>query len=143
MSGQFATALTSVGVAPGDRVVVQVGKSPAAVGLYLGVLRMGAIFVPLNTAYTAREVEYFLADTEAKVFVCRPESRGMADDVALQKHGGVLAGLAHGVHGPDHGVVLLFNRAAERGLKDVENAHSGLLFGRDYEHVVGLTDPLD
>jgi len=49
-------------VAPGDRVVVQIEKSPLALALYLACLRCGAVYVPLNTAYTPHEVAYFLAD---------------------------------------------------------------------------------
>jgi len=68
-------ALHEMGVAPGDRVVVQVDKSPHAVALYLGCLRIGAVHVPLNTAYTAAEVAYFLTDAEPRLFVCMPEGR--------------------------------------------------------------------
>ena len=53
--------LLASGVGAGDRVVAQVGKSAAAILLYLGCLRAGAVFVPLNTAYQAAEVAYFLA----------------------------------------------------------------------------------
>ncbi|TIX07109.1 MAG: malonyl-CoA synthase, partial [Mesorhizobium sp.] len=51
-SAQLAHALVQSGVAPGDRVAVQVEKSPEAVLLYLACLRAGAVFLPLNTAYT-------------------------------------------------------------------------------------------
>ena len=49
---------------PGDRVLVQVNKSPEAVALYLGCLRAGLILVPLNTAYTESELRYFRQDAE-------------------------------------------------------------------------------
>src|SRR5262249_20289863 len=52
MSGRIAAALQARGVARGDRVVAQIDKSPEALGLYLACLRVGAAFVPLNTAYT-------------------------------------------------------------------------------------------
>jgi len=61
------------GVAPGDRVVVQIDKSPLALALYLACLRCGAVYVPLNTAYTPREVAYFLTDAAPRVLVTRPE----------------------------------------------------------------------
>ena len=54
-----------------DRVVVQVDKSVDAVSLYLACLRAGAIYIPLNTAYTPAEVGYFLSDSTPRVFVCR------------------------------------------------------------------------
>jgi malonyl-CoA/methylmalonyl-CoA synthetase len=69
LCAQMAAMLAAHGVSAGERVVVQVEKSVEAVALYLGCLRLGAIFVPLNTAYTAAEVAYFLEDAEPKLFV--------------------------------------------------------------------------
>jgi malonyl-CoA/methylmalonyl-CoA synthetase len=71
-SGRFANTLVGLGVMPGDRVAAQVEKSFEALMLYLGALRAGAAFLPLNTAYTAAEVEYFLTDAEPRVFVADP-----------------------------------------------------------------------
>jgi len=70
-SRRMATALGELGVGAGDRVLVQVDKSPHAVALYLGCLRVGAVFVPLNTAYTSEEVGYFVTDSRPAVLVCR------------------------------------------------------------------------
>ena len=72
VSARFAAALVGLGVKPGDRVAVQVEKSFEALMLYLGTVRAGAIFLPLNTAYTPAEIEYFLGDAEPAVFVCDP-----------------------------------------------------------------------
>ncbi|RUZ52267.1 malonyl-CoA synthase, partial [Mesorhizobium sp. M7A.F.Ca.US.003.02.2.1] len=63
-SAQLAHALLQLDVEPGDRVAVQVEKSPEAVMLYLACLRAGAVFLPLNTAYTLAELEYFFGDAE-------------------------------------------------------------------------------
>ncbi|WP_332682666.1 malonate--CoA ligase [Bosea sp. (in: a-proteobacteria)] len=71
-SARYAGALVSLGVKPGDRVAVQVEKSIEALMLYLGTVRAGAIFLPLNTGYTPAEIEYFLGDAEPSVFVCDP-----------------------------------------------------------------------
>ena len=71
-------ALAELGVRAGDRVVVQVAKSPECVALYLGCLKLGAVYVPLNTAYTPREVEYFLADAEPALFVCAEEAQSVS-----------------------------------------------------------------
>ncbi|MEM1249620.1 MAG: AMP-binding protein [Acidobacteriota bacterium] len=68
-----AGALTELGVQPGDRVVVQVEKSPEAVALYLGVLWAGAVFVPLNVAYTAAEVAFFVEDCAPRLVVVDPQ----------------------------------------------------------------------
>ncbi|TMJ46750.1 MAG: malonyl-CoA synthase, partial [Alphaproteobacteria bacterium] len=71
-SGRLANILVLRGVEPGDRVAAQVEKSPEALILYLAVLRAGAVYLPLNTAYTLAELEYFLSDAEPKVVVCDP-----------------------------------------------------------------------
>ena len=72
LSSRIATVLQRAGVATGDRVLVQIEKSAEAVGLYLACLRMGAVYVPINTAYTEPEVDYFLRDAQPAVFVCPP-----------------------------------------------------------------------
>jgi malonyl-CoA/methylmalonyl-CoA synthetase len=69
LSARFAAALTNHGVKPGDRVVVQVLKSVDAVLLYLACLRLGAIYVPLNTSYTSSEVQFFIDDASPALFV--------------------------------------------------------------------------
>jgi malonyl-CoA/methylmalonyl-CoA synthetase len=71
-SAQLAQALVSLGVAPGDRVAVQVAKSSEAVLLYLACLRAGAVYLPLNDAYTLPELEYFLADASPRLLVGDP-----------------------------------------------------------------------
>jgi malonyl-CoA/methylmalonyl-CoA synthetase len=70
-SSRLAARLQACGVEPGDRVLVQVDKSPEAVGVYLACLRIGGVFVPINTAYTDPEVDYFIEDAEPRLFVCR------------------------------------------------------------------------
>ena len=69
---RFAALLDAMGIEPGDRVAVQTEKSPEAVFLYLACLRNGAVFLPLNTAYPAAELEFFLSDSEPRIFVCNP-----------------------------------------------------------------------
>jgi malonyl-CoA/methylmalonyl-CoA synthetase len=72
LSIRFAAALSRRAVQAGDRVVAQVEKSPEVIALYLACLRLGAAFVPLNTAYTLAEVEYFLTDAAPRMAVVRP-----------------------------------------------------------------------
>ncbi|TXM75557.1 malonyl-CoA synthase [Methylobacterium sp. WL69] len=81
-SGAYAAALVGLGVKPGDRVAVQAEKSPEFLFLYLGTVRAGAVFLPLNTAYTAHEVAYFLGDAEPTVFVCDPGKQEALEPVA-------------------------------------------------------------
>ena len=71
---RLAAVLRELGVKPGDRVAAQVDKSPEAVLLYLACLQTGGVFLPLNTAYTGAEIDYFLGDAEPRLFVCRPET---------------------------------------------------------------------
>lgn len=72
VTARYAHALAASGVGPGDRIAVQVEKSPEAVFLYLASLRAGAVYLPLNTAYTAAELGYFVADAEPALIVCDP-----------------------------------------------------------------------
>jgi malonyl-CoA/methylmalonyl-CoA synthetase len=69
-SAGFASALVARGVEVGDRVAVQAEKSLDMLMLYLGCLRAGAVFLPLNTAYTTGELDYFMRDAEPRLFVC-------------------------------------------------------------------------
>jgi malonyl-CoA/methylmalonyl-CoA synthetase len=89
LSGRMANALVDLGVKPGDRVAAQVEKSAEALMLYLASLRAGAVYLPLNTAYTAGEVRYFLGDAEPTLFVCRPELaeplRALAAEVGVPR----------------------------------------------------------
>jgi malonyl-CoA/methylmalonyl-CoA synthetase len=71
-AGQMANALVSRGVKPGDRVAAQTEKSVPGLVLYLGTVRAGAIYLPLNTAYTLNELEYFITDAEPSLVVCDP-----------------------------------------------------------------------
>jgi malonyl-CoA/methylmalonyl-CoA synthetase len=84
-SARVANALMALGVKPGDRVAVQAEKSPAFIDLYLGCVRAGAVFLPLNTAYTPAEVEYFLGDAEPALFVCDPAKRAALEPIAKAK----------------------------------------------------------
>jgi malonyl-CoA/methylmalonyl-CoA synthetase len=72
-SGRFARLLGDLGVQPGDRLAVQVDKSPEAVFLHLASLRLGAVYLPLNTAYRDAEMTHFFTDAEPKALICRPE----------------------------------------------------------------------
>ena len=68
-----AGRLVAEGVQPGDRIALQAEKSHAGVMVYLGVIMAGAVFLPLNSAYTSAEVDYFIRDAEPKAFITDPE----------------------------------------------------------------------
>jgi malonyl-CoA/methylmalonyl-CoA synthetase len=71
-AGQMANVLVSRGVKPGDRVAAQTEKSVPGLVLYLATVRAGAVYLPLNTAYTLNELEYFIGDAEPSLVVCDP-----------------------------------------------------------------------
>ena len=71
-SAMLANVLESLELPPGSRVAVQTDKSVEALMLYLAVLRSGHVYLPLNTAYQAAEISYFVGNAEPAVFVCTP-----------------------------------------------------------------------
>jgi len=89
ISGQIASAIDALGVRPGDRVAVQVEKSPLALMLYLACVRCGAVYLPLNTAYTLAELDYFIGDAEPRLVVVSSNKRADAEKVA-QGYGAIL-----------------------------------------------------
>jgi malonyl-CoA/methylmalonyl-CoA synthetase len=101
-SAQAANALVALGVKPGDRVAVQIEKSTDVIVVTLACLRAGAVLLPLNTAYTLAELEYFLGDAEPALTLCRPDGlesvRALAQGLNLRsveslgvKHDGTFA----------------------------------------------------
>ncbi len=78
-AGRMANHLVACGVKVGDRVAAQTEKSVAALVLYLATVRAGAIYLPLNTAYTLAELDYFIGDAEPALVVCDPAK---ADGIA-------------------------------------------------------------
>src|SRR5664279_3615077 len=71
-AGQMANVLVARGVKTGDRVAAQTEKSVSGLVLYLATVRAGAIYLPLNTAYTLNELDYFITDAEPALVVCDP-----------------------------------------------------------------------
>lgn len=71
-AGRMANVLVARGVKPGDRVAAQTEKSVPGLVLYLAAVRAGAAYLPLNTAYTLNELEYFITDAEPSLVVCDP-----------------------------------------------------------------------
>jgi len=96
LAGRMAAVLADLGAGPGDRVVVQVEKSPESLCLYLACVRAGVALVPLNPAYTANEVAYFVIDAEPAVIVVDPAGQ-LAAAAMAERHGATL--LTLGVDG--------------------------------------------
>jgi malonyl-CoA/methylmalonyl-CoA synthetase len=105
-SARIAHLLVALGLKPGDRVAAQVEKTPEALVLYLAALRAGMVFLPMNPAYQRHEIDYFLRDAEPGLFVCRPQNRALANELALQ------AGVPHVLELDDSGRGSLIDAAA-------------------------------
>jgi len=94
LSGRFAGFLANKGVGPNHRVAAKVEKSVEAVALYLATLRAGAVYLPLNTAYTPAETEYFVRDAQPTLIVCDPKEEADLRAIAA-KAGGHVETLDH------------------------------------------------
>jgi malonyl-CoA/methylmalonyl-CoA synthetase len=83
-TAKIANLLASLGLPENSRIAVQVEKSPEALFLYLATLRAGYIYLPLNSAYQAAELEYFIGDAEPAVVVCAPKNFGPVAHIAFK-----------------------------------------------------------
>ena len=80
-AAQYAHQITASGLVAGDRLAVQIGKSANALAVYAACVQAGVIFLPLNTAYTGAEIEYFIDNSGAKLVLCDGEKQ--ADIAAI------------------------------------------------------------
>ncbi len=145
-SAAIARGLVDAGLKPGDRVSVQIEKSPEALCLYLGCLRAGLVYHPLNLAYTTAELEYFLSNAEPSAVVCDPGSReallpiaeaaGTANVYTLDAKGtGTLADLADAADAAfepvlrerDDMAALLYSSGTTGVPKGIQLTHGNLL----------------
>jgi len=86
-AGQMAAELAALGVAPGDRVAVQVEKSHENVAVFLAALQAGAVYLPLNVGYTMAELDYFIGDAEPRVMVADPANAAALTPLVEQRGG--------------------------------------------------------
>ena len=121
LSARLANVLAERGVAPGDRVAVQVEKSAEALVLYLACLRAGAVYLPLNTGYTVAELDYFFNDARPALVVASPQNAEKLGPIVVAC-GAVLETL------DDAGGGTLLTRAAAAGseFSDVDRGPSDL-----------------
>ena len=113
-SAAIAAVLAANSLQKGDRLVAQIDKTPLGVSLYLACLRKGIVYIPLNTAYTSSELEYFLEDSQATLLVCAPDKQETLAPLAealgiaqiftadVNGQGSLLAQCLH--HQPDTGI---------------------------------------
>ncbi len=119
-----AGRLVAEGVQPGDRIALQAEKSIESVMIYLGVLKAGAVYLPLNAAYTPAEVDYFIRDAEPRAFITDPptyvsESRAFPPlDSAVPRGDGDLAAIIYtsGTTGRSKGAMLTHGNLAANAI---------------------------
>ena len=117
--GRLAALLKARGVGVGDRVAAQAAKSPQGLMLYLAALQVGAVFLPLNPAYTDAEIAYFLEDAEPALFV--------TDAEALAQEAATLAPLAAVHHAqPDDLAALVYTSGTTGRAKGAMLSHANL-----------------
>ena len=121
-TAMLANLLDSLALPAGARVAVQTEKSVEALLLYLAVLRAGLVYLPLNTAYQASEIEYFIGNAEPSVVVCSGKNFSWVSKIAFRcgtahvftlnddRTGGLLQRAVH--HGTEH-------TPAQRGADDL------------------------
>ena len=141
LAARAANAYAAAGLGVGDRVVVQVGKSPTALALYAGAVQAGVVYLPLNTAYTPDEVAYFRDDSSARLLICDPASEptleGTCPVLTLAEDGdsGSFLDLMAGQEdvapvaerGPDDLAALLYTSGTTGRSKGAMLTHSNLL----------------
>jgi malonyl-CoA/methylmalonyl-CoA synthetase len=118
-AARYACLLAGLGLVPGDRVAVQVEKSPEALLLYLGCLRAGLVYLPLNSAYQEGEVGYFLENAEPRAIVAQPRNLAWLEPLAGR------LGIRHVFALDEHGRGSLVDAAASADLRFRTIARSG------------------
>ena len=83
-TAMMANLLQGLGIPKGSRVAVQVEKSPEALFLYLATIKAGYVYLPLNTAYQAAEIEYFIQNAEPAVMVCSSKNFAWVSKIAFK-----------------------------------------------------------
>jgi len=110
-ASRVAHALVRLGVQPGDRVVVMLPNCPQVMQSYGGILRVGAVIVPVIFLLGEAEVAHILADSEARVVITSSDMVGK-----IEKQIGVLPNLRH---------VLLVSGGGQSGLRSFEEETDG------------------
>jgi malonyl-CoA/methylmalonyl-CoA synthetase len=83
-TAMLANLLESLELPEGARIAVQTEKSVESLMLYLAVLRAGFVYLPLNTAYQAAEIEYFIGNAEPSVVVCTSRNFSWVSKIAFR-----------------------------------------------------------
>ncbi|MEL6682742.1 MAG: AMP-binding protein, partial [Pseudomonadota bacterium] len=143
-AAQIAHVLTAHGIGPGDRVLVQAPKQVDTLALYAAAIQVGAVYLPLNTAYTQAELAYFAKDATPGLIVCNAANLAdmapLADQIGasvltLSSDGGTLSSASDGQHttfetvdrGPDDLAALLYTSGTTGRSKGAMLTHKNLL----------------
>ena len=87
---QLANGLKQTGLKTGDRVAVQAAKSVTQLALYLATIKAGGVYLPLNTSYTAFELEYFITNADASIVIVSPQSEAAVQPIASKQGASLL-----------------------------------------------------
>lgn len=82
LTNRLAGALVAAGVTPGDRVAVQAEKSVTLLALYAATVKAGGVYLPLNTGYTATELEYFIGNARPALVIVDAASQVQITPIA-------------------------------------------------------------
>ena len=143
-ASQMAHVLVAHGVGPGDRVLVHAPKLDDTLALYAATIQAGAVYLPLNTAYTQAELEYFAEDAAPKLIVCdarrADDTQPLANKIGaalltLSEKGGTLSAKADDqptdfetiARGPDDLAGLLYTSGTTGRSKGAMLSHKNLL----------------
>jgi malonyl-CoA/methylmalonyl-CoA synthetase len=107
-TAQLANLLASLNLSVGARVAVQTDKSVEALMLYLAVLRAGYVYLPLNVAYQAGEIDYFVGNAQPEVVVYSDRNKAWTKPIVEQNH------VPHVFTLDDDGSGTLMQRASEQ-----------------------------
>lgn len=80
-ANMFANLLFTRGVVKGDKVAILLMNSIEWLPIYFGILKTGAIAVPLNYRYTAEEIKYCLDKSDSSMLIFGPEFTGRIEEI--------------------------------------------------------------
>lgn len=84
-TARYAALFVRLGLSRGDRVALQTEKSPEALAVYLACLRGGFVFLPMNPAYRADEVDYLIGNAEPALVICDPSLEPVLSEVCTRR----------------------------------------------------------
>ena len=73
LANRISNLFSCLGLKAGDRILVQVEKSPFALAVYAASIRSGYVYIPLNINYTVHEIDYFIENSKPSLFILDPK----------------------------------------------------------------------